>query len=258
VRAGRIGAGLTLLVVLVAGSAPVASAPSRVLPPLDTDVDYQLGGVAAVPAHVGIVVRDRKARPAPGRYNVCYVNGFQTQPDEKSFWRRHWGLVLKDAGRPVVDEAWGEWLLDIRTPDRRRALARIVGRWVDRCADDGFAGVEFDNLDSWSRSHGLITRQQARAYAALLVGRAHGAGLAAGQKNWATWDGRQVGYDFAIAEECGRWRECRAYADHHGRRVLAVEYRRSDFDRTCTGFGDRWAVVLRDRALTPGGVHRWC
>jgi hypothetical protein len=93
------------------------------LPPLGTDVDYQLGGAAPAPAHVGIVVRDRSAHPQPGRYNVCYVNGFQTQPDERAFWRRHWALVLKEEGRPVVDEAWGEWLLDLRTSDRRLALS---------------------------------------------------------------------------------------------------------------------------------------
>ena len=64
----------------------------------------------------------RPHRAARGRrYNVCYVNGFQTQPSEKAFWRKHRGLVLRDAdGRPVVDEAWGECLLDLRTPDKRQ------------------------------------------------------------------------------------------------------------------------------------------
>ena len=55
------------------------------------------------------MVRDRSRAAGGGRFNVCYVNGFQTQPDEKRFWRKHPGLVLRDAdGRPVVDEAWGE------------------------------------------------------------------------------------------------------------------------------------------------------
>jgi hypothetical protein len=40
--------------------------------------------------------------------------------------------------------------------------------------------------------------------------------------------------------------------------VLAVEYRRRDFDVTCEEYGDRWPVVLRDVDLTPGGVHRYC
>jgi hypothetical protein len=76
---------------------PAAAEPGPLFRPGE-DVDYQLGGVwDDVPDDVGIVVRDRKAAPLEGRYNVCYVNGFQTQPDEKRFWRNHWRLVLKDA-----------------------------------------------------------------------------------------------------------------------------------------------------------------
>src|SRR4051812_49812076 len=102
---GGAGRGYALVVI------PVLLA----LLPTGTDVDYQLGGDRPVPDHVGIVVRDREAEPVEGTFNVCYVNGFQTQPDERPFWRRHWRLVLKRHGEPVVDEAWGEWLLDVRT-----------------------------------------------------------------------------------------------------------------------------------------------
>lgn len=226
--------------------------------PVGTDVDYQLGGAAPVPDHVGIVVRDREAVPAPGPYNVCYVNGFQTQPHEKPFWRRHPGLVLRSGGGPVVDAAWGEWLLDLRTPEKRQRLAAIVGRWTRGCARAGYDAVEYDNLDSFTRSRGLLTRRQAVAYAALLVRGAHEAGLAAGQKNLPGFDGTGIGYDFAVAEECGRYRECAAYTRAYGARVLAVEYRPADFRWTCERFGDRLAVVLRDRDLSPRGVHRWC
>lgn len=202
-----------LVVALVVG-ALVQAGPSRaaragdpVLPPDGTDLDYQLGGTARLPAHVGIVVRDREARASRRAYSVCYVNGFQTQPHERRFWRRHPRLVLRQHGEPVEDAAWGEWLLDLRTRDKRRALARIVGRWITGCAEDGYQAVELDNLDSFSRSRGLLTRTQARRYAALLVTRAHAVGLAAAQKNRAGWDGTSIGYDFAIAEECGRWSE---------------------------------------------------
>ena len=226
--------------------------------PSGTDVDYQLGGAADVPAHVGIVVRDRTDPPLAGKYDVCYVNGFQTQPDERAFWRRHPGLLLRDGGRPVVDEAWGEWLLDIGTPGKRRALARIVGRWTDGCADDGFEAVEYDNLDSFTRSHHLLTRADAVAFARLLVARAHRDGLAAGQKNLAGFDGTAIGYDFAVAEECGRYRECGSYTRAYGDQVLAIEYRPRDFRWTCRHYGDDLPVVLRDRDLTPKGVHEWC
>jgi hypothetical protein len=167
-------------------------------------------------------------------------------------------LVLHRHGRPVVDGAWGEWLLDLRTPAKRKRLARIVGRWTAACARDGFDAVEFDNLDSFTRSHGLLTRRDAVAYARVLVRRAHRAGLEVGQKNLAGFDGTRVGYDFAVAEECGRYHECATYARHYGRRVLAIEYRRRDFRWTCAHFGKRLPVVLRDRALSRTGVRRWC
>ena len=228
--------------------------------PTGTDVDYQLGGAwDEVPANVGIVVRDRKAEPLTGRFNVCYVNGFQTQPNEKRFWAKHPALVLRDAdGRPVIDEAWGEFLLDVRTAAKRKALARIVGRWVRGCAHDGYDAVEYDNLDSFTRSDGMLTKRQAIRYAALLVDRAHRHGLAAGQKNLAGYDGTRIGYDFAVSEECGRYDECKRYVDDFGDQVLMIEYRAADFEETCAAYAATHAVVLRDRALSPEGVHEWC
>ncbi len=249
----RFGVGILAALLALAGPAAAVEPP-----PLDTDVDYQLGGATAMPAHVGILVRDRRAEPAAGRYNVCYVNGFQTQPDERSFWKKRMRLVLHDDGGPVVDEAWGEWLLDIRTRQKRRALARVVGRWTERCAEDGFDAVEYDNLDSFTRSHGLLERRQAIAFARLLVRRAHAADLAVGQKNLAGFDGSRIGFDFAVAEECARYRECQRYVASYGRRVLVIEYRKKDFRRACRTYADELAIVLRDRNLTPDGVHRWC
>ena len=60
------------------------------------------------------VSRDREGSPAPGLYNICYVNGFQAQPSEESFWLDdHPELVLRDAaGDPVIDADWDEMLLD--------------------------------------------------------------------------------------------------------------------------------------------------
>ena len=245
-----------LVPLLLLGAAAPASGRDPL--PVGTNVDYQLGGVRPVPSHVGIVARDRRAPPIPRRYNVCYVNGFQTQADEREFWRPRMGLVLHRGGRPVVDSAWGEWLLDISTPSKRKRLTGIMGMWTRNCAARGYDAVEYDNLDSFTRSRGLIRRSQALAYARLLVRVAHAAGLSAGQKNLAQFDGRSVGYDFAVAEECGRYRECASYVAHYGRRVLSIEYRRMDFRWTCARFGSRLPVVLRDRALSPRGVRAWC
>ena len=244
-RVRTLLASLTLAALTGAAlSAPAAA--DVTLPSPQTDVDYQLGGNKALPKRVGIVVRDREAKPSKRAYSVCYVNGFQTQPGERRFWRtKHWNLVLKKDGKPVVDSAWGEWLLDIRTPAKRRKLARIVGRWTRGCADAGYEAVEYDNLDSFSRSRGLLEPRHAKHYARRLVSLAHDAGLAAAQKNRAGWDGTTVGYDFAIAEECGRWKECGRYRSHYGNRVLVVEYRKKDFRYTCRKWGSRLPIVLR-------------
>lgn len=249
-----------MLAVVAALGAVVPAASAAVEPlPVGTDVDYQLGGTKAMAHHVGIIVRDREARPAPGRYNICYLNGFQTQESEQDFWDDHQDLVLHDAsGEPVEDQAWNEFLLDLQTPNKRQRLANIVGGWIEGCAAGGFDAVEFDNLDSFTRSEGLITRTDAIAFAKLLVGAAHDAGLAAGQKNLSNFDGTRVGYDFAVSEECGRYNECAAYVAHYGRRVLAIEYWKRDFVKTCDRFGGRLAVVLRNRDLSPQGVHSWC
>ena len=249
------------MLVLVAFLAIALASPAvaaRTPLPVGPDVDYQLGGPRSVPAEVGIVVRDRRAAPLPGVYNICYVNGFQTQAEERSFWKKRMTLVLQRRGKPVVDSAWNEWLLDLRTAKKRARLSRIVGVWTRRCAKDGFDAVEFDNLDSYTRSHGLMKRKQARAYAHLLVSTAHRAGLAAGQKNLSDLNGRSVGYDFAIAEECGRYRECGDFVAHYGRRVVSIEYRRKDFTWTCAHFGTRLPVVLRDLDLSPTGFREWC
>jgi hypothetical protein len=248
---------VALLVGLLGLAAPSYAAVT--LPPTGTDWDYQLGGNRPVPAHVGIVERDRLAKPLPGAYNVCYVNGFRAQAEQKKLWRRHhWALVLKDAGKPVQDSAWSEWLLDTRTRAKRAALATIMGRWTRRCARDGFQAVEYDNLDSFSRSHHLLTKKDNRRYAALLVAAAHTAGLAAAQKNWAGWDGTAVSYDFAVAEQCAQYAECSSYVDHYGSEVLAVEYRDKPFAKACARWSDTIAVVRRDVDLTRHGVRRWC
>lgn len=235
------------------------------LPDPALDWDYQIGGAATPGPGVGTVVRDRRDDPTPaasGLYDVCYVNAFQTQADERRDWlapgRRD--LLLRRDGRPVVDGAWGEWLLDTRTAADRRRIARIVGRWIDGCARDGFDAVEPDNLDSWSRSHGLLDRSDNIALSRLLARRAHRAGLAIAQKNAAglAATGPTIGFDFAVAEECGRYDECGRYAAAYDDRVLVVEYRRADFDAACAAWGDRLPVVLRDRDVTPQGVRAHC
>jgi hypothetical protein len=248
----------TLVTGLVVLAGPTGHAAAGEPLPVGTDLDYQLGGPVERPENVGIIVRDRTAEPAAGRYNVCYVNGFQTQPDARKFWRAREGLLLHRRGELVVDGQWGEWLFDVRTRQERQRLARIVGRWIDGCADDGFDAVELDNLDSFTRSRGLLDRGDALAFARLLVERAHDADLVVGQKNLAGFDGTRIGFDFAVSEECARYDECDRYVDHYGDQVLMVEYRSRDFRRACRDHGATHAVVRRDLALRPSYEPTYC
>lgn len=249
-----------LVLVLLAAASTVApgAADEPRLPRADAPWDYQIGGARAVPAGVEVVVRDRRDVPA-GDYPVCYVNGFQTQPDERAFWRKRPGLVLRDRrGRPVVDSGWGERLLDLRTPRKRARLTGIVDRWMAQCARDGFVAVEIDNLDSWTRSRGLMKRRHAAAYSRRLTAAAHARGLAVAQKNTSSLLGKDLGFDFAVVEECARWDECGRFAAAYDQRVFVVEYRAKQYRRACRQVGDLVSVTFRDREVTPQGPFRSC
>jgi hypothetical protein len=264
-RARRIVAVAIAAGLLLPVAPPAVAAP--VLPPPNVPFDYQLGGAYAPDPTVRVVARDRRERPAPGLYSICYVNGFQTQPGELRWWRTHRpGLLLRTrAGRLVVDRAWGEVLLDVSTAAKRRALGRVVGRWIEGCARHGFAAVEPDNLDSWTRSRGRLTRSDNAAFARRLARIAHAAGLAIAQKNAASLarDHRRIGFDFAVVEECQAYRECGVFERAFGARVYEIEYAdnggRAGFDRACAARGARISIVYRDRDIVPRGRpgHVW-
>jgi hypothetical protein len=230
------------------------------LPPANAVFDYQLGGAYAPAADVRIVDRDRLAPPVPGTYGVCYVNAFQTQPAELARWRRvHPSLLLSRHGRPVVDSAWGERLLDTSTAAKRRGLLRVVGRWIDGCARSGFQAVEPDNLDSYSRSRGALTLSDNKAFATMLIRRAHHDGLAIAQKNTSELRsaGRAMGFDFAVAEECQAYRECGVYMKAYGDEVFEVEYPDNggvrNFRAACADHGASISITYRDRDVTTPG-----
>ncbi|NUR59121.1 MAG: hypothetical protein HOV87_10685 [Catenulispora sp.] len=227
------------------------------MPPTGVQWDYQIGGAYTPPPGVRVVSRDRSASPAPGLYSICYVNAFQAQPDATDWWRtNHPDLLLKTAsGEPVIDENWNEQLLDVSTDAKRAALAKIVGGWIDDCAAKGFQAVEPDNLDSYSRSQGLLTADQDAAMAAELVRLAHGKGLAVGQKNTAEFLPRvaKIGFDFGVTEQCGVYDECGKYAAAYGGKVFDVEYDDKGFGAACHAHAGRIAIVRRDLDVSAAG-----
>ena len=235
------------------------------LPPPNAGFDYQLGGAYPPPAGVTVVSRDRTEAPAPGLYNICYVNGFQIQPGDVAWWKaQHPDLMLRGKdGKLVIDPDWDEIMLAPTTPKRRAALAGVIGQWIAACAADGFDAVEIDNLDTFTRSHKLITEDDAVAQMRLFADAAHALGLPIAQKNSAEIVGRraEMDTDFAVAEECNRYTECDAYTRGYGDHVLVIEYRRRDFDPGCAAFPNL-SIVLRDVDLvTPtdkGYVYASC
>ncbi len=254
------------------GAAPLESDAPHPAPlftlPADGRVDYQLGGASEPAAGVTLVVRDATERPAPGIPSICYLNGFQTQPGELDDWLATAPeAVLRDAAAdPVIDPNWpDEALLDPRTSAARIAIVdRLgplivdrLGPLIDDCADRGFVGVEFDNLDSYTRSGGALTAEHALALASMLVDRAHDAGLAVGQKNALELGSRgrdEAGFDFAVLEECDRWAECALATAVYGDQVLNIEYAddlRGTWAEVCARGEVPSLTVLRDRMLAP-------
>jgi hypothetical protein len=236
-----------------------------VLPAANALWDYQIGGAYTPPSGVQVVSRDRNSAPASGLYNICYVNGFQIQPDEENFWTsQHPTLILRDSsGNPIVDADWGEMLLDTSTAAKRTELATIVGAWITQCKTDGFNAVEIDNLDSYSRSTGLLTQANNIAFMALLSSTAHQNGLAIAQKNSSELLGSvaTMGTDFAVVEECNRYSECDTFKSAYGNLVFIVEYRLQDFQTGCSKYPEL-SIVLRDvNVSTPGSssyVYQGC
>jgi hypothetical protein len=252
-----------LLVTCASGcSSPPRRDATPEPPPSGAHFSYQLGGPYDPPAGVGIVGRDRTARAVPGLYSICYVNAFQAQPDAIDWWvREHPDLLLRNDGRMVIDEQWAEPLLDTSDPAR---LMDVIGPWIDGCARDGFKAVEADNLDSFTRSQGLLDVDDALRFARLLSDRAHANGMAIGQKNAAelSADARRAGFDFAMAEECQVYDECDEYIDVYGDGLVEIEYGDDDFQAACSARGERISIVRRDRNLVPAGgaghVEEFC
>ncbi|AOS63513.1 Glycoside-hydrolase family GH114 [Actinoalloteichus hymeniacidonis] len=257
---------------LVAGStAQVENAADQAwsAPPVDATFDYQIGGDYELPEGVSVVSRDWFAGDAPaGAYGICYVNAFQTQsddggldrPDAQSNWPAH--LVLNELGD---DPNWGgEYLVDISTESNRADAVEHLRPMIETCADKGFEAVEYDNLDSWIRFDGTplegqvpFGEEEAVEFATLITEVAHSEGMASAQKNTVELEAEVslevIGFDFAIAENCGEWTECQGYRDVFGDRVIAIEYERENFDWTCDQVGDSISVVLRDVPVSRPG-----
>jgi len=228
--------------------------------PANATFDYQIGGAYTPGSSVTVVDRDRTDAPVAGKYNVCYVNAFQSQPGESAAWGT---LLLRTAGGSLVaDPGWpGEYVADTRQP---AAVAALVGTWIKACAARGFQAVELDNLDSYTRSGGLLSAANNLDVFGRLVAIGHAAGVAVGQKNTVdrSADARALGADFAVAEECQVYAECPGYAAAYGSSWVEIEYGDSAYASACTARGATTSVIRRDVNVVPVGssgyVYRSC
>jgi hypothetical protein len=262
------GPGLAVILTLALGlgvgltacanpAAPAADHENGIwLPPTGVGFDYQLGGPYDPPPGVVVVARDSTAEPAPGHYNICYVNGFQTQPGESETWLdEHPDLVLRDgAGEPIADPGWpDEYLLDTSSAAKRDQIADLITATITECAFGDFDAVEIDNLDSYSRSNGALTIDDNIALATAYARVAHDLDLAIAQKNGAGSSQQfrdAVGFDFAVTEECARYDECADYVSVYGGLVFDIEYSAEYLADACDAVGN---AILRDLDLTAPG-----
>lgn len=251
---------LSAVLLTACAAAGPATAPGVHLPDPSAGFDYQLGGPYEPPSGATTIARDRTAEPAGAGYDICYVNGFQTQPDaSQRFAAEHPELLVQHGGGPLADPGWpDEYLFDTSTAAKRQALSDLVGAWIVGCADAGYDAVEIDNLDSYTRSEGALRQDDNLALAAEYARIAHDAGLAIGQKNTADQSRRlrELGYDFAVTESCAEFDECGAYTAVYDA-VLDIEYTdelgEAGFDDACASADRPPTMILRDHDLTTPG-----
>lgn len=245
-------------VVALACIAACSGGPDPVQPPPGVAFDYQLSGDYPLADGVGLVVRQWSDGEAePGVYSVCYVNAFQTEaepgsPDGVENWPD--GLVWEEA----EDPNWpGEHPIDISSNRQRRIAVEFLEARFRECVARGFDAVELDNLDSFTRyPDAPFDRDDAIAYARLLVEAATDLGLAVGQKNTVELldvARTEIGFGFAIVEQCGQYDECQAYIDTFEGRVYDIEYTEEGLAAACEAIGDDVGVILRDLQLVPAG-----
>ncbi|MFD5830103.1 endo alpha-1,4 polygalactosaminidase [Lentzea sp. NPDC060358] len=255
-------AALAALLLLVASCSSEPETPPVELPPSGAKFDYQIGAVYQPEARVKVVVRDRGQFPVGDRYNVCYLNALQTQPDPMdgslSWWKQHHlDLLVKNPdGEPAIDPEWDEGILDISTADKRGRILDIQKKWIEGCKLSRFQAIEADNLDSHTRAGGAFDLNATKEFMKAFVRHAHEKGLAVAQKNGHELGDsgkKYIGFDFAIAENCQANGECGPYAEAFSEKVFEIEYSDEAFQKSCSDRGGKRSVILRDRNLVSYG-----
>ena len=207
--------------------------------------------------HVGIVEsRPDRARRSPGRYNICYVNGFQTQAEREAV---------------LAEPATGRWCSSRTAAGRRLRLGRVAARHP-HAGQARPAGPDRRALDRAAARPTASTRwsttTSTRSAAATgLVSRADTAGLrrAAGRRarTGTAWPSRQKNWvELATAPRSASTSRSPSSAGSTtsaaptSRTTATTCWRSSTAPGASAGLralGDRIAVVRRDLDLTRTG-----
>jgi hypothetical protein len=157
---------------------------------------------------------------ADGRKVVCYISAGTWEnwrPDAGDFPQRVLG----------AKNGWpGERWLDIR---KLSVLRPIMRARVRMCAQKGFDGIEFDNVDAYSNRSGFpLTAADQLRYNVFLANTGHKLGLSTALKNDVEQVKRLLPYfDFTLNEQCFQYHECDALQPFldAGKPVFNVEYK---------------------------------
>jgi len=235
-----------------------AAVPTYQLPDFSAPFDVQLAEQYTPPDGVRTLLLDRSFAPVPGTYNICYINALQTQEGEKGIWKKaeqkgRTNLVLRDKfGKWLPDPNTRyakEFLLDISSRRKRAAIIRVIRPWILECVADGFDAVDFDNLDSYNRSGGRLSEDDAVRFISALNSIVHEHGLPVAQKNAPGLLPRlaETRPDFAIVESCSWDKLCKTYVEAFGDRVLMIEFDGDTFDDVaCPEYGRSHSIIQRD------------
>jgi hypothetical protein len=158
---------------------------------------------------------------AAGKKAICYVSA--------GSWE-NWRADANQFPASVLGNknGWaGEKWLDVR---QTSVLLPIMEARVQKCAQAGFDGVEWDNVDGYTNRTGFpLTAADQLTYDASLANLGHTYGLTVALKN----DVEQVAdlapyFDYAVNEQCQQYGECSGYTANFinaGKAVFQVEYK---------------------------------
>ncbi len=194
---------------------------------------------------------------ARGKKVLCYINAGAVED-----WR-------PDASQfppSVVGNAYAGWAgehwLDIRAIDR---LAPIMSARIQLCADKGFDGIDFDNMNSFENNTGFpLQASDQITYNTWLASLAHAKHVLVGLKNDPSQANTLVGvFDFAIVESCAAEGWCTDFSPFTAahKPVYAIEYTdvtsAAAFKTYCKRYtAQGYNLVLKHQSLDAWA--QWC